>query len=128
MKKIIITLCFLIWTSVSLSQKISEKRLKKEINKITALKNSFIGIHMITLENKKVIASLNGDNNMTPASNTKLLTFLGAIQTFSKLPALEYAIESDSVYHFRSTGYPLLFHPLYNDQNLDDFLKSKKLY
>ena len=64
---------------------------------------------------------------MTPASNTKLLTFLGAIQTFNKLPALEYAIESDSVYHFRSTGYPLLFHPLYNDQNLDDFFKSKKL-
>ena len=127
MKKIIITLCFLILTSVSLGQKISEKRLKKEINKITALKNSFIGIHMITLENKKVIASLNSDNNMTPASNTKLLTFLGAIQTFNKLPALEYAIESDSVYHFRSTGYPLLFHPFYNDQNLDDFFKSKKL-
>ena len=127
MKKIIITLCFLILTSVSLGQKISEKRLKKEINKISALKNSFIGIHMITLQNKKVIASLNSDNNMTPASNTKLLTFLGAIQTFNKLPALEYAIESDSVYHFRSTGYPLLFHPLYNDQNLDDFLKSKKL-
>ena len=65
---------------------------------------------------------------MTPeTSNTKLLTFLGAIQTFNKLPALEYAIESDSIYHFRSTGYPLLFHPLYNDQNLDDFFKSKKL-
>ena len=127
MKKIIITLCFLILTSVSLGQKISEKRLKKEINKISALKNSFIGIHIITLENKKVIASLNSDNNMTPASNTKLLTFLGAIQTFNKLPALEYAIESDSVYHFRSTGYPLLFHPLYNDQKLDDFFKSKKL-
>ena len=88
MKKIIITLCFLMLTSVSLGQKISEKRLKKEINKISALKNSFIGIHMITLQNKKVIASLNSDNNMTPASNTKLLTFLGAIQTFNKLPAL----------------------------------------
>ena len=30
MKKIIITLCFLILTSISLGQKISEKRLKKE--------------------------------------------------------------------------------------------------
>ena len=45
MKKIIITLCFLIVTSISLGQKISEKRLKKEINKITVLKNSFVGIH-----------------------------------------------------------------------------------
>ena len=126
MKKIIITLCFLIVTSISLGQKISEKRLKKEINKITVLKNSFVGIHLISLENKKVITSLNSENYMTPASNTKLFTFLAAIQTFDKLPALEYAIESDSIYHFRSTGYPLLFHPFYNDEVLEGFFKSKK--
>ena len=127
MKQIVITLSFLIVTSVSSGQKVSKKRLKKEINKITVLKNSFVGIHLISLENKKVIASLNSNNYMTPASNTKLLTFLGAIQTFNKLPALEYAIESDSIYHFRSTGYPLLFHPLYNDEVLEDFFKSKNL-
>ena len=126
MKKIIITLCFLIVTSISLGQKISEKRLKKEINKITVLKNSFVGIHIISQENKKVIASLNSDNYMTPASNTKLLTFLGAIQTFDELPAIEYAIERDSICHFRSTGYPLLFHPFYNDKVLEDFFRSKK--
>ena len=96
-------------TSISLAQKISEKRLKKEINKISVLKNSFIGIHLTSQKNNNVIASLNSDNYMTPASNTKLLTFLGTIQTFNKLPALEYAIESDSIFHFRSTGYPLLF-------------------
>ena len=45
MKKIIITLCFLILTSVSLGQKISEKRLKKEINKITA-KKSYPEMHL----------------------------------------------------------------------------------
>ena len=127
MNKIVIIFCFLIVASVSLGQKISEKKLKKEINKITVLKNSFVGIHLISLEKKKAIASLNSDNYMTPASNTKLLTFLGAIQTFNKLPALEYAIENDSMYHFRSTGYPLLFHPLYNDEVLEYFFKSKKL-
>ena len=127
MKKIVITLCFLLLASVSFGQKISEKRLKKEIKKITVFKNSFVGIYLISLEKKKAIASLNSENYMTPASNTKLLTFLGAIQTFNKLPALEYAIESDSMYHFRSTGYPLLFHPLYNDEVLEGFFKSKKL-
>ena len=127
MEKIVITLYFLLLASVSFGQKISEKRLKKEINKITVFKNSFVGIHLISVEKKKVIASINSNNYMTPASNTKLLTFLGAIQIFNKLPALEYAIESDSIYHFRSTGYPLLFHPLYNDEVLGDFFKSKKL-
>ena len=113
MKKTVITLCFLLLASVSFGQNISEKRLKKEINKITVFKNSFVGVHLRSVEKKKVIASITSNNYMTPASNTKLLTFLGAIQTFNKLPALEYAIESDSVYHFRSTGYPLLFHPFY---------------
>ena len=127
MEKIVITLYFLLLASVSFGQKISEKRLKKEINKITVFKNSFVGIHLISVEKKKVIASINSNNYMTPASNTKLLTFLGDIQIFNKLPALEYAIESDSIYHFRSTGYPLLFHQLYNDEVLGDFFKSKKL-
>ena len=126
MKKIIITLFFTVFTSVSLGQKISEKRLEKGINKISVFENSFVGIHLISQENKKVIASLNSDKYVTPASNTKLLTFLGAIQTFDKLPALEFTIESDSIFHFRSTGYPLLFHPFYNDKDLEDFLKSKK--
>ena len=127
MNKIIITLCFLILTSVSFGQKISEKKLQKKINQISTLKNSFVGIHFVSIKNKKVIASLNSENYMTPASNTKLLTFLGAIQSFDKLPALEYAVENDSIYHFRSTGYPLLFHPFYNDKVLEDFFKSKKL-
>ena len=126
MKRMIITLCLTIVTSVSFGQRISEKRLKKEINKISVFKNSFVGIHLTTLKNNKVIASLNSDNYMTPASNTKLFTFLGTIQMFDQLPALEYAIESDSIFHFRSTGYPLLFHPFYNDKDLEDFLKSKK--
>lgn len=126
MKKMIITFFILIMSSVLWGQKVSEKKLKKKINNISALKNTFVGFHMTSLKNKKVIASLNGDINMTPASNTKLFTFLGAIEIFDKLPALEYAIESDSIYHFRSTGYPLLFHPFYNDKELEDFLKTKK--
>ena len=126
MKKMIITFCFITVTSLSLGQKISEKKLQKKIDRIAALKNSFVGIHFVSIENKKVIASLNSDNYMTPASNTKLLSFLGAVQTFDKLPALEYAVENDSIYHFRSTGYPLLFHPFYDDKDLEDFFRSKK--
>ena len=65
---------------------------------------------------------------MTPASNTKLFTFLAAVQTFDSLPALEYKIENDSVVKFRSTGYPLLLHPFYPDTLLLDFLSKKKTW
>ena len=61
---------------------------------------------------------------MTPASNTKLLTFLAAIQSFDSLPAL-YFKEKDSIMHFKATGYPLLFHPFYPDPELAFFFEQK---
>ena len=64
---------------------------------------------------------------MTPASNTKLFTFLAAVQTFDSLPTLEYKIENDSVVSFRSTGYPLLLHPFYSDSTLLNFLSKKDM-
>lgn len=60
---------------------------------------------------------------MTPASNTKLLTFLGAIQTFDSLPLINYSIINKEL-HIKAIGYPLLFHPLYPDKKLEEFLNS----
>ena len=66
------------------------------------------------LKTSKPIATYQADHYMTPASNVKLLTFLAAIENFDSLPALYYR-DQDSITHFKSTGYPLLLHPLYPD-------------
>ena len=118
---------FFILISLSVfSQKVSEKKLKKWIEKIPAFENAHVAVRVE--KSNKVIADFNGAKYMTPASNTKLLTFLGAIQTFDSLPALKYFVENDSVVHFKSTGYPLLLHPFYSDTLLFDFLNQEKIW
>ena len=89
-------------------QRISERKLLRKIKKIPELSKAFVGISISDLDSEKSLASLDEDRYMTPGSNIKLLTFLGAIQTFSKIPALKYFEENDTITHFRSTGYPLL--------------------
>ena len=107
-------------------QKISERKIKKWINQISVFDKSHVGIRVEGIS--KIYADYNGSNYMPPASNTKLFTFLAAVQTFDSLPTLEYKIENDSVVSFRSTGYPLLLHPFYSDSILLNFLSKKKTW
>ena len=108
------------------SQIIKEKKLEKWIEEIPAFDKALVAIRVEDSVN--IYADYNGSKYMTPASNTKLLTFLAAIQTFDSLPAVEYKIENDSVLSFRSTGYPLLLHPFYPDTTLLDFLSQNKTW
>jgi len=117
---------FLLISLSVFSQKVSERKLEKLIDQIPAFENAHVAVRVE--KSNKILADFNGSKYMTPASNTKLLTFLGAIQTFDSLPALEYFVENDSVIHFKSTGYPLLLHPFYSDTLLFDFLNQEKIW
>ena len=112
-------------TSFIWGQRLTERRLARQVDKIPALAQAFVGLALAPVQGTP-LSGLQEDNYMTPASNTKLLTFLGALQTFDSLPALEYAIENDSLLHFKPTGYPLLYHPIYPDSLLGAFLRSPK--
>ena len=118
-------LIFLV-TSNAQSQIIKEKKLKKWIEEIPAFDKAHVAIRVEGDVN--IYADYNGSKYMTPASNTKLLTFLAAIQTFDSLPALEYKTVNDSLIKFSSTGYPLLLHPFYPDTTLFDFLSQNKTW
>ena len=124
-KTIIYIHVFLLFSYAS-SQTINEKKLKKWIDKISVFDKCHVAIRVEGIN--EIYTNYNGSKYMTPASNTKLFTFLGAIQTFDSLPALEYKIENDSVISFRSTGYPLLLHPFYSDSILLNFLSQKKTW
>ena len=107
------------------AQNFSERKISRMLNKIEVFNKAHVAISIAALKNSKPIAKYQADHYMTPASNIKLLTFLAAIENFDSLPALYYR-DQDSITHFKSTGYPLLLHPLYPDLELIFFLKQKK--
>ena len=107
------------------AQNFSERKISRMLNKIEAFNKSHVAISIAAIKNSKPIAKYQADHFMTPASNIKLLTFLAAIENFDSLPALYYR-DQDSITHFKSTGYPLLLHPLYPDIELISFLKQKQ--
>ena len=112
-------------TGLLSGQRISERKLLRQIQKTPQLSDAFVGISIQKLNSDKTVTHLNEKRYMTPASNIKLITFLGAIQTFKHIPALEYALENEHTTHFRPTGYPLLFHPFYPDSILNHFFQDK---
>ena len=117
--------CLLFLSGFSLfSQNYSERKINRILSKIEALNKAHVAISIRSLESSKPIVSYQADQYMTPASNTKLLTFLASVESFDSLPALYYH-DKDSITHFKSTGYPLLLHPFYPDEELYSFLKGK---
>jgi D-alanyl-D-alanine carboxypeptidase/D-alanyl-D-alanine-endopeptidase (penicillin-binding protein 4) len=116
---------FFLFSFPLFSQNFSERKISRMLNKIKAFNNAHVAISIAALKTSKSIATYQADHYMTPASNVKLLTFLAAVENFDSLPALYYR-EQDSITHFKSTGYPLLLHPLYPDTELLSFLKNKQ--
>ena len=108
-------------------QQFSERKIKRMLKKIPQLEQAHLAVSVVPLNETKPKASYQDQHYMTPASNTKLLTFLAAVQQFDSLPALYYR-EQDSLLHFKATGYPLLFHPFYPDTTLAAFFEQKKVW
>ena len=124
MRLIFTALFFLFGLSLS-AQNFSERKISRMLDKIEAFNKAHVAISVAALKTSEPIASYQADHYMTPASNIKLLTFLAAVESFDSLPSLYYH-EKDSVTHIKSTGYPLLLHPLYPDLELSSFLKQKQ--
>ena len=120
-----ITALFFLFGFSLFSQSFSERKISRMLNKIEAFNKAHVAISIATLKTSEPIATYQSDHFMTPASNIKLLTFLAAVESFDSLPALYY-YQKDSITHFKSTGYPLLLHPLYPDPELFFFLKQKQ--
>lgn len=112
-------------TSSIFSQRISSNKISRLINKNPVFSRSHVAVAVQPLGSDKKIKGVMFSKYMTPASNTKLLTFLGAVQTFDSIPIINYSFFNKEL-HISSTGYPLLFHPKYPDDNLEEFLNSFK--
>ena len=71
-----ITIFCLCATSL-LAQRYKEKHIKKDLQHLEGFENAYVGFALYDPEQDKMLASQFADKYMTPASNTKLFTFLG---------------------------------------------------
>ena len=114
----------------SLSFLHAQKKLERKLNHAIAKEKAFIGaqisISVFDLEEKKEIVSVQSDKNLLPASTIKLVTFLGALQTFGfNIPLFHYK-KQGSRFYFWSSGFPLAAHPNHATGELLAFLNKQK--
>ena len=121
MKKIIL----LIFFSSSLFSQISSKKIDKWISSNDDLKGSVVSIAVKRIDKEKKIVGSGIDTYMTPASNVKISTLLGSIYYGDSIPIINYKVLNDTL-KISPTGYPLLSHPKYRDEDLEKFIKEFK--
>ena len=118
MKKAIIL--FLLCSNVY--SQISSKKIDRWISKNENLKSSVVSIAIKQLNKDKKISGVRFNTLMTPASNIKILTVLGSLTSGDTIPSIKYKISNDTL-RISSTGYPLIAHPKYDDEDLESFIK-----
>ena len=121
MKKIIL----LIFFSSSLFSQISSKKIENWISKNNDLNGSIVSIAVKRIDKEKKIVGSGIDTYMTPASNVKISTLLGSIYYGDSIPIINYKVLNDTL-KISPTGYPLLSHPKYRDEDLEKFIKEFK--
>ncbi len=121
MKKIIL----LVFFSSSLFSQISSKKIENWISKNNDLDGSVISIAVKRIDKEKKIVGSGIDTYMTPASNVKISTVLGSIYYGDTIPIINYKVLNDTL-KISPTGYPLLSHPKYRDEDLEKFIKEFK--
>ena len=121
MKKIIL----LIFFSSSLFSQISSKKIDRWISSNDNLIGSVVSIAVKRIDKEKKIVGSGIDVYMTPASNVKISTLLGSIHYGDSIPVINYKVSNDTL-KISPTGYPLLSHPKYRDEDLEKFIKEFK--
>ena len=119
MKKALI----LIFICTNVYSQISSKKIDRWVSKNENLKNSVVSIAVKELDKDKKIKGINLNTFMTPASNLKILSVLGSIYAGDTIPIIKYNFSNDTL-RISPTGYPLLFHPKYQNKELEKFVKS----
>ena len=102
---------------------ISSKKIDRWISKNENLKSSVVSIGIKQLNKDKKISGVGFNTSMTPASNIKILTVLGSLNSGDTIPSIKYKISNDTL-RISSTGYPFIAHPKYDDEDLETFIKS----
>ncbi len=91
----------------------TQEALRQLVVADSTFQTGFTGFFLADATSGREVFSFRPDLYFTPASNTKLFTFLVAQQLLAaSTPALVYQVRQDTL-HLWGTGHPLLLHPLF---------------
>lgn len=122
---LIINFSFLIFTSCSIQQKISNSA--KQVINDSSLLTAHVGISIYEPESGKYWYNYQGDKYFVPASNTKIPTCYAAMKYLGdSLVGLRYKIISDSLIKIKSTGDPSFLTSDFKTHPVYTFLKKYK--
>ncbi len=112
--RLLLAICLVISAS-GVGQLHAQSRLRAEllekIDSSEVFNKGFTGFALFDPEERQYLCTYQADKYFTPASNTKILTFMAA-QTLlrSEWPVIHYNAVGDTLMLW-GTGYPLLLHP-----------------
>jgi len=109
--------------SFNLNAQLSNNKIKKWVSSQDNLKSAYVSIAIKPLKKDRKIKGVNFNKYMTPASNIKIFTVLASIKSGDSINSLKYKLVSDTL-HISPTGYPLLEHPLYPDDEMSNLIRS----
>ena len=123
---LIFLFCFSVVQAQSEQDKTASTRLKYLVIGNKVLEKAFTGLQLYNPKTNEVLFDRNADKYFTPASNTKLLTFLTAVSILGdSIPAFHYGIQNGK-FHFKGSGDPSFVNAAVGEnQKAFEFLKSQ---
>jgi D-alanyl-D-alanine carboxypeptidase/D-alanyl-D-alanine-endopeptidase (penicillin-binding protein 4) len=122
-----IGLIFLGIISLGSCSSLKERKFEKKITQAfftKGMNKHFSGFLLYDPETKDTLFSNNSHKLFTPASNTKIFTFLTALKILGdSVPALRYLEHNDTLF-FEGTGDPSALHPYFRDRSIINFLNA----
>lgn len=120
----IILLLVLLSSCAASKLKIDKQPLEKYFEKNSTFRESHTGLLVYDLEDRITLFDYNSSKYFTPASNTKLLTYLATIKMMrDSIPSLKFCTQQDTLY-FTGTGDPTLLYSNFDYGKTMDFLGS----
>ncbi|MCG8310817.1 MAG: D-alanyl-D-alanine carboxypeptidase/D-alanyl-D-alanine-endopeptidase [Cytophagales bacterium] len=109
---------------VATRYKIEKTPLGKYFAEHPVFKESHSGLLVYDIDESEVLFDHNSQRSFTPASNTKLLTYLATVKMMKdSVPSIEYCLMDDTLF-FTGTGDPTLLHRNFEYGKTIDFLSK----
>ena len=122
----IVLVALLFASCASTRYRVGKTNLDNFLETNAVFRESHTGLLVYDIHEDKVLFDHNSQKHFTPASNTKLITYLTSLKMMpDSVPSLEYCLVHDTLY-FTGTGDPTLLYPNFDYGKTMTFLSDQE--